>query len=111
MQISNTAAIKTGLACSKNTVNTAKPPFAAGDIVVSKLIQSDVWQGRTGFLVALGVECTLSDGSVEQYLRPRQSTLTYRPALPKIKAIAYTRKRQAKQPCLDAKGSHRKRRM
>ena len=26
---------------------------------------------------------------------------------PKIEAIAYTRKRQAKQPCLDTEGSHR----
>ena len=51
------------------------------------------------FLVALGVECTLSDGFVEQYLRPRQSTLTYRP-------VRTSRKRQAKQPCLDAEGSH-----
>ena len=51
MQMSDTAAIKTGLACSKTgiTVHTAKPPFAAGDIVASKLTQSDVWQGRTGF--------------------------------------------------------------
>ena len=38
MQISDTAAIKTGLACSKTgiSVDTAKPPFAAGDIVVLK---------------------------------------------------------------------------
>ena len=50
------------------------------------------------FLVALGVECTLSDGSMEQY---PQSTLTYRLVLPKIEAIANTRKRQAKQLCLD----------
>ena len=57
------------------------------------------------FLIALGVECTLSDGFVEQYLGPRQSTLTYQPVLPKIEAIAYTRKRQAKQPCLDAEGA------
>ena len=46
MQISDTAAIKTGLACSKtgitDGVNATKLPF-----------------GRTGFLVALGVECTL----------------------------------------------------
>ena len=54
------------------------------------------------FLVALGVECTLSDGSVEQ------STLTYRLVLPKIEAIAYTRKRQAKQPCLDSEGEPQK---
>ena len=55
------------------------------------------------FLVALGVEYTLTDGSVEQYPRLQQSTLTYRPCsiLPKIEAIAYTRKHQAKQPCLD----------
>ena len=60
------------------------------------------------FLVALGVECTLSDGSVEQYLRRRQSTLTYQPVFPKIEAIAYTRKRQAKQPCLDTEGEPQK---
>ena len=57
------------------------------------------------FLVALGVECALSDGSVEQYPWRRQSTLTYQPVLPKIEAIAYTRKRQAKQTCLDTEGA------
>ena len=59
------------------------------------------------FLVALGVECTLSDGSVhvEQY---PQSTLTYRLVLPNIEAIANTRKRQAKQPCLDSEGEPQK---
>ena len=57
------------------------------------------------FLVALGVECTLSDGSVEQY---PQSTLTYRLVLPKIEAIANTRKRQAKQLCLDSEGEPQK---
>ena len=52
------------------------------------------------FLVALGVECTLSDGSVEQY---PQSTFTYRLVVVlKFEAIAYTGKRQAKQPCLDS---------
>ena len=86
------------------SVNMAKKPFAAGNIVVSKLTQSDVWKGRT----ALGVECTLSDGSVEQYPCRQQSTLTYRPVLPKIKAIAYTRKRQTKQPCIDTEGEPQK---
>ena len=45
---------------------------------------------------SIGVEYTLTDGSVEQYPRLQQSTLTYRPCsiLPKIEAIAYTRKRQ-----------------
>ena len=59
------------------------------------------------FLVALGVEYTLTDGSVEQYPRLQQPTLTYRPysILPKIEAIAYTRKHQAKQPCLDTEGA------
>ena len=57
------------------------------------------------FLVALGVECTLSDGSVEQY---PQSTLTYQLVLPKIEVIAYSRKRQAKQPCLDSEGEPQK---
>ena len=51
------------------------------------------------FLVPLEVECTLSDGSVEQY---PQSTFTYRLVLLKFEAIAYTGKRQAKQPCLDS---------
>ena len=37
-----------------------------------------------------------------------QSTLTYRLVLPKIEAIAYTRKRQAKQPCLDSEGEPQK---
>ena len=59
------------------------------------------------FLVALGVECTLTDGSVEQYPWLQQSTLTYRPLFPKIEAIAYTRKRQAKLPCLDTEGADR----
>ena len=38
---------------------------------------------------------------MEQYPQLQHSTLTYHPVLPKIEAIAYTRKRQAKQPCLD----------
>ena len=58
------------------------------------------------FLVALGVECTLSDGSVEQY---PQSTLMCRRVIPKTEAIAYTRrKRQAKQPCYDSEGEPQK---
>ena len=79
-----------------------KQPFAAGDIVVSK-INSKARKDRC--LVALGVECALSDGSVEQYPWRRQSMLTYRPVIPKIEAIAYTRKRQDKQPCLDTEGA------
>ena len=63
MQISDTAAIKTGLACSKtgmpDSVNTAKPPFAAGDIVVLKATY-----GKEG---QVSGSSTLSDGSVEQY--------------------------------------------
>ena len=51
------------------------------------------------FLVALGVECTLTDRSFEQYPWLQQSIL------PKIEVIAYTRKRQAKQPCLDTEGA------
>ena len=59
------------------------------------------------FLVALGVEYTLTDGSVEQYPWLQQSTLTYRPCsiLPKIEAIAYTRRHQARQPCIDTEGA------
>ena len=56
------------------------------------------------FLVALGVECTLSDGSVLW----NNIQLAYRLVLPKIEAIAYTRKRQAKQPCLDREGEPQK---
>ena len=53
------------------------------------------------FLVALRVECTLSDGSVEQYPRRQQSTCTDS-SHSKIEPVhIYTRKRQAKQPCLD----------
>ena len=55
------------------------------------------------FLVALGVECTLSDGSVATIYAH-----TYRLVLPKIEVIAYTRKRQAKQPCLDSEGEPQK---
>ena len=53
------------------------------------------------FLVALEVKCTLTDGSVEQYPRLQQPRLI----LPKIEAIAYNRKRQAKQPYLDTEGA------
>ena len=39
---------------------------------------------------------------MEQYPRLRSRTGQL---LPKIEAIAYTRKRQAKQPCLDTEGA------
>ena len=44
MQISDTAVIKTGLIIGllKNQCNTAKPPFAVGNIVVSKFTLDDV---------------------------------------------------------------------
>ena len=74
----------------------AKQPFAAGDIVVSKINSKRHMARKDRCLVALGVECALSDGSVEQYPWRRQSTLTYRPVIPKIEAIAYTQKRQDK---------------
>ena len=75
MQIGDTATIITGLACSKTGIDLLKATYGNK-----------------------GVECTLTDGSVE---RLQQSTLTYRPVLPKTEAIVYTQKCQAKQPCLD----------
>ena len=48
MQISDT----TAFGMLQNQVLQCKygeTAFAAGDIVVSKFTQSDVWQGRTGF--------------------------------------------------------------
>ena len=104
MQISDTATLKTGLACSKImqycTFNMAKPPFAVGNKVVSKLKATYGTEGEyCRFLEARGVETTLSDGAVEQYPRRRQMGMCYAhvPVLPQKRSACTVRKRQAKQ--------------
>ena len=82
----------------------AKPPFAVGNKVVSKIKAT---YGKEGeyfrFLEARGVERTLSEGAVEQYPRRRQRVYMLRPRtcyFHRSDLHACTRKRQAKRPCL-----------
>ena len=107
MQISDTAVIKTGLACSKTGFTVAKQPFACWRYSCEQINSKRRMAMEGQVSDSSRSKYTLTDGSVEQYPRHRQSTLTYRPCstLPKIEAIAYTRKRQAKQPCLDTDGA------
>ena len=53
------------------------------------------------FLVALGVKCTLSDGSVEQYPRLQQCTFTYRPVYFQRSKRLHT----LESVCLDTEGA------
>ena len=103
MQISDTAAVKTGLACSK-TNTTVSIWFAVGNKVVSKIKATYGKEGEyCRFLEARGVERTLSEGAVEQYPRRRQRVYMLRPRtcyFHRSDLHACTRKRQAKRPCL-----------
>ena len=103
MQISDTAAVKTGLACSKT--NTVLLQFQYGETaicrwqkVVSKIKRRMARKGKyCRFLEARGVERTLSDGAVEQY--PRRATPTYQ-YFHRSDLHALEIKRQAKRSCL-----------
>ena len=73
MQISDTAAVKTGLACSTTVLNMVKPPFAVGKKIVSKLKATN---GKEGEILQVSGSSrsrnTVSDGTVEQYPRRRK---------------------------------------
>ena len=76
----------------------AKPPFAVGNKVVSKIKRRMARKGKyCRFLEARGVERTLSDGAVEQY--PRRATPTYQ-YFHRSDLHALEIKRQAKRSCL-----------
>ena len=78
MQISDTAAIKIGLAAQKPVLQCKYGETAicrwrySSEQINSKRLMAR----KDRFLVALGVEYTPTDGSVEQYPRLQQSTLT-----------------------------------
>ena len=81
----------------------AKPPFAVGNKVVSKIKATYGKEGEyCRFLEARGVERTLSEGAVEQISTASTKGIYATPTyllLPQ-KRSACTRKRQAKRPCL-----------
>ena len=83
MQISDTAAVKDRFGLLKNqyySFNMAKPPFAVGNKVVSKIKATYGKEGEyCRFLEARGVERTLPEGAVEQYPRRRQRVYMLRP--------------------------------
>ena len=73
MQMSDTAAIKTGLACSKSGI-TAVLQCKYGETAICRWRYSSEQMNskrrmarKDSFLVALEVKCTLTDGSVEHY--------------------------------------------
>ena len=77
------------------SVNTAKPPFAAGDILMLKETYGKEGQVFGSSMYTVRWICMWNN----------IHNLMYRRVLPKTEAIAYTRrKRPAKQPCFDSEG-------